>query len=33
LQNKLIQYKENLKKKIVEANEQLSKVEYKFKTN
>lgn len=33
LQNKLIQYKEDLKKKIVEANEQLSKVEYKFKTN
>ncbi len=33
LQIKLIQYKENLKKKIVEANEQLSKVTYKFKTN
>jgi 5-(carboxyamino)imidazole ribonucleotide mutase len=33
LQNKLAVYKENLKKKIVEANEQLSKVQYKFKTN
>ena len=33
LQIKLIQYKENLKKKIVEANEQLAKVTYKFKTN
>jgi 5-(carboxyamino)imidazole ribonucleotide mutase len=33
LQEKLTIYKENLKKKIVEANEQLSKVSYKFKTN
>ena len=33
LQIKLIQYKENLKKKIVEANEQLALVKYKFKTN
>ena len=33
LQIKLIQYKENFKKKIVEANEQLAKVTYKFKTN
>ncbi|MEI7502114.1 MAG: 5-(carboxyamino)imidazole ribonucleotide mutase [Paludibacter sp.] len=33
LQIKLKQYKEDLKKKIVEANEQLSKVQYKYKTN
>ena len=33
LQIRLIQYKENLKKKIVEANEQLALVKYKFKTN
>lgn len=33
LQAKLAEYKENLKTKIVEANEKLSKVEYKFKTN
>ncbi len=33
LQNKLAAYKENLKKKIVEANEQLAKVKYDFKTN
>src|SRR5665647_1489853 len=33
LQSKLKQYKEDLKKKIVEANEQLSKVQYKYKTN
>lgn len=33
LQTKLAQYKENLKNKIVEANEQLSKVKYNFKTN
>jgi len=33
LQIKLKNYKENLKKKIVEANEQLSKVKYDFKTN
>lgn len=33
LQDKLAKYKENLKKKIVEANEQLSNVKYDFKTN
>lgn len=33
LQEKLSNYKENLKKKIVEANEQLSQVKYNFKTN
>lgn len=33
LENKLIQYKEDLKKKIVEANDQLSQVQYSFKTN
>lgn len=33
LENKLLQYKEDLKKKIVEANDQLSKVQYPFKTN
>jgi 5-(carboxyamino)imidazole ribonucleotide mutase len=33
LQSKLAIYKENLKAKIVEANEQLSKVQYKYKTN
>ena len=33
LQNKLVSYKENLKKKIVEANEELKKVNYDFKTN
>jgi len=33
LQNKLASYKENLKKKIVEANEELKKVNYDFKTN
>jgi len=33
LQSKLILYKESLKNKIVEANEQLSLVKYKFKTN
>ena len=31
LQNKLIQYKEDLKKKIVKANEELKDVKYKFK--
>lgn len=31
LMNKNIAYKENLKKKIVKANEELSKLEYKFK--
>jgi 5-(carboxyamino)imidazole ribonucleotide mutase len=33
LRSKLVLYKESLKKKIVEANEQLSFVKYKFKTN
>ncbi|MGL4992769.1 MAG: 5-(carboxyamino)imidazole ribonucleotide mutase [Bacteroidales bacterium] len=33
LQDKLIEYKEGLKKKIVQANEELKKVEYKYKTN
>ncbi len=33
LQSKLAQYKEDLKKKIVEANEQLAQVKYRFKTN
>lgn len=33
LMQKLIEYKENLKQKIVKANEELSKVEYRFKTN
>lgn len=33
LQDKLVTYKEDLKKKIVEANEQLALVKYKFKTN
>ncbi len=33
IQNKLINYKENLKKKMVEANEELAKVKYPFKTN
>ena len=33
LQLKLKSYKEDLKKKIVEANEQLSKVKYAYKTN
>jgi len=33
LQVKLNDYKEGLKKKIVQANEELKKVEYKFKTN
>jgi 5-(carboxyamino)imidazole ribonucleotide mutase len=33
LQEKLIAYKENLKKKIVEANQELKKVKYEFKTN
>jgi len=31
--DKLAGYKEGLKKKIVKANEELSKVEFKFKTN
>ncbi len=33
LASKLSQFKENLKKKIVSANEELAKVEYKFKVN
>lgn len=33
LQNKLAVYKENLKQKIVKANDDLSSVKFKFKTN
>ncbi len=33
MMEKVKKYKENLKQKIVKANEDLSKVEYKFKTN
>ena len=33
LQQKLLQYKEDLKKKIVEANEQLAGVNFRYKTN
>jgi 5-(carboxyamino)imidazole ribonucleotide mutase len=33
LQQKLTEYKESLKKKIVEANNELAEVKYKFKTN
>lgn len=33
LQDKLIAYKENLKGKIEKANEELAKVQFKFKTN
>lgn len=33
LQEKLITYKEDLKEKIAKANEDLSKVKYKYKTN
>ncbi len=33
LQEKLANYKENLKKKIVEANAELAKVKYTYKTN
>jgi len=33
LMQKLITYKDTLKQKIVNANEELSKVQYKFKTN
>ncbi len=33
LQKQLAEYKENLKKKIVEANEQLQNVKYEYKTN
>jgi 5-(carboxyamino)imidazole ribonucleotide mutase len=31
--NKVIEYKEGLKKKIVEANEELKKIRYPYKTN
>ena len=33
LHNRLVTYKENLKDKIVKANEELKQVEFKFKTN
>ncbi len=33
LQQKLVQYKESLKKKITEANEELKGIKYQFKTN
>lgn len=33
LQQKLAGYKENLKSKIIQANEELSAIKYKFKTN
>ncbi|MGQ8338381.1 5-(carboxyamino)imidazole ribonucleotide mutase [Sunxiuqinia sp. A32] len=33
LQEKLVQFKEDLKKKIVKANQDLSEVKFKFKTN
>lgn len=33
LMNRMIQYKENLKEKIVKANKELSEVKYRFKTN
>ena len=33
LQHKLADYKENLKKKIVKANEELKEVKFKYKTN
>ncbi|NCB08970.1 MAG: AIR carboxylase family protein, partial [Bacteroidia bacterium] len=33
LMQKLINYKESLKQKIVQANRELSEVKYKFKTN
>ncbi|MCD8041996.1 MAG: 5-(carboxyamino)imidazole ribonucleotide mutase [Tannerellaceae bacterium] len=33
LQTKLADYKEDLKKKIVKANEELSQISYKYKTN
>jgi phosphoribosylaminoimidazole carboxylase, PurE protein len=33
LQDKLISYKEGLKKKIVKANQELSELNYKYKTN
>jgi len=31
--NEVIKYKEGLKKKIVEANEELKKIKYPYKTN
>lgn len=33
LQDKLVKYKEGLKKKIEKANEELAKITYKYKTN
>jgi len=33
IMNEVIQYKEGLKKKMVEANEELKKVKYPYKTN
>jgi len=33
LQNRLANYKENLKKKIVKANEELTNISFKYKTN
>ncbi len=33
MQQRMIAYKESLKKKIVKANEELAQVQYKFKTN
>lgn len=33
IQEKLVSYKDSLKKKIVEVNEELAKLTYKFKTN
>ena len=33
LMQKLLEYKEGLKQKIVKANHELSEVKYKFKTN
>jgi len=33
LMQKLVEYKESLKQKIVKANQELSEVQYKFKTN
>jgi 5-(carboxyamino)imidazole ribonucleotide mutase len=33
LMQKLIEYKESLKQKIVKANEELSEIRYNFKTN
>lgn len=33
LNNRMIAYKENLKKKVIQANEELKQVSFKFKTN